>query len=87
MSCGRRRARGLVGCSLLAFCLIAACASGYAAEGPPRFHVRAPAGALTFVVYGDTRFTERSHVANETARRALASLQAGRPPDGRGRGR
>ena len=80
MSCGRRRSGGLVGRSLLAFCLIAPCASGYAAEGPPRFHVRAPAGALTFVVYGDTRFTERSHVANETARRALVAGIAGEKP-------
>jgi calcineurin-like phosphoesterase family protein len=80
MSCGRRRSRGLVGCSLLAFCLIAPCASGYAAEGPPRFHVRAPAGALTFVVYGDTRFTKREHVAHVDARRALVAKIASEQP-------
>jgi acid phosphatase type 7 len=40
---------------------------------PPRFEVPAPdpAGALTFVVYGDTRFTRHDSVVNAPARRAL----------------
>lgn len=44
-----------------------------AEEGPPRFTVpaAAPGDALTFVVYGDTRFTEKDKVANPVARRAL----------------
>lgn len=42
-------------------------------EQPPRFAVPAatPADALTFVVYGDTRFTENDKVVNPIARRAL----------------
>lgn len=80
MSCGTHRAGGLPASALLAFCLIAPCASGCAAEGPPRFHVPAPGGALTFVVYGDTRFTGRSRVANEAARRALVAAIAGEKP-------
>jgi hypothetical protein len=41
---------------------------------PPCFSVPAPAGGgpLTFVVYGDTRFTEQTGVVNVRARRALA---------------
>jgi acid phosphatase type 7 len=42
-------------------------------EEPPRFTVpaAAPGDALTFVVYGDTRFTENDKVVNPIARRAL----------------
>jgi hypothetical protein len=53
-------------------------ASGVVRAGPetepPRFSVPAPAGggALTFVVYGDTRFTARTGVVNVLARRSLA---------------
>jgi acid phosphatase type 7 len=53
-------------------------ASAAAADGPPRFTVpAAPSGdALTFVLYGDTRFTDRSKVANPIARRALVEKMA-----------
>jgi hypothetical protein len=40
-------------------------------DEPPRFEVPAPNGPLTFVVYGDTRFTQRANVVNAPARRAL----------------
>jgi hypothetical protein len=42
-------------------------------DEPPRFDVPAPAAPspLTFVVYGDTRFTMNDKAANATARRAL----------------
>src|SRR5215475_3306800 len=40
-------------------------------DEPPRFEVPAPVGPLTFVVYGDTRFTQRANVVNAPARRAL----------------
>lgn len=44
-----------------------------AADGPPRFHLAAPGGTTTFVVYGDTRFTRRERVADAPARRALVA--------------
>jgi hypothetical protein len=49
---------------------------------PPRFSVPAPkeGGPLTFVVYGDTRFTARTDVANVPARRALVPRIAGEHP-------
>jgi hypothetical protein len=42
-------------------------------DEPPRFEVPAPPPGkpLTFVVYGDTRFTQRPEVVNVAARRAL----------------
>lgn len=53
-----------------------------AADQPPRFEVSAGvAGApLTFVIYGDTRFTKRDEVANAVARRALVAKIAGEHP-------
>jgi hypothetical protein len=50
--------------------------------GPPRFSVPAAAGGgpLTFVVYGDTRYTQRTGVANTQARRALAQRIAQEKP-------
>jgi calcineurin-like phosphoesterase family protein len=59
----------LLGCWLAA----ALCSSASAGEAPPRFHLAAPQGSLTFVVYGDTRFTEDESVANAPARRALVA--------------
>jgi len=49
---------------------------------PPRFEVPAPeaGGALTFVVYGDTRFTAHDGVVNAPARRALVDKIAGENP-------
>jgi hypothetical protein len=66
--------------ALLAWYLAASGTLAHAGEGPPRFHVAAPAGALTFVVYGDTRFTKRDHVANALARRALVAGISGENP-------
>jgi len=58
---------------------LAAAATG---AQPPRFEV--PAGArgapLTFVIYGDTRFTKRDEVANAVARRALVAKIASEHP-------
>jgi acid phosphatase type 7 len=47
-------------------------------EQPPRFTVpaAAPGDTLTFVVYGDTRFTENDRVVNAVARRALVEKMA-----------
>jgi len=69
---------------LPAFWLLAPSWVAYAARGdaPPRFEVRATeAGTpLVFVVYGDTRFTERAQVANALARRALVAQIARENP-------
>ena len=52
------------------------------AEGPP--HLRVDVGdsgaPVTFVAYGDTRFTQRDGVANAVARRALVARMAGDRP-------
>ena len=64
-----------------ALCLLAAqCGLACAADEPPRFRVAAPAGTLTFVVYGDTRFSRRARVANPLARRALVAGIAAENP-------
>jgi acid phosphatase type 7 len=68
---------------LLALCLSAPVSAALAAAGdaPPRLEVPAPAsGPLTFVVYGDTRFTRQDGVANPVARRALVEKIAGENP-------
>jgi hypothetical protein len=65
--------------ALLACCLGAPCLTAVAADGPPRFHVAAPDGRVTFVLYGDTRFTQRES-ANAPARRALVAGIAGEKP-------
>jgi hypothetical protein len=53
-----------------------------AADEPPRFEVPAAdnGGPLTFVVYGDTRFTQRNGVANAVARRSLVDQIAHENP-------
>jgi acid phosphatase type 7 len=53
-----------------------------AADEPPKFEVPAPAPGkpLTFVVYGDTRFTQRPDVVNTDARRALVDKIATESP-------
>jgi acid phosphatase type 7 len=53
--------------------LLWACACAAADAQPPRLEVAAAdeAAPRTFIVYGDTRFTERGEVANALARRAL----------------
>ena len=65
----------LLGCLLAAHCGLAC-----AGAEPPRFQVAAPAGTLTFVVYGDTRFTQRERVADPLARRALVAGIAAENP-------
>jgi len=61
--------------ALLALCLAVSCPAARAASGdePPRFDVPRsdPGDALTFIVYGDTRFTRNDKVVNPIARRAL----------------
>jgi len=48
---------------------------------PPRFEVPSQGGdSLVFVVYGDTRFTQRTDVVNTAARRALVDRIAGEKP-------
>ncbi|MFZ1097919.1 MAG: metallophosphoesterase [Steroidobacteraceae bacterium] len=51
-------------------------------DGPPHFTVPAARGGapLTFVVYGDTRFTEIPGAANPVARRALVARIASENP-------
>jgi acid phosphatase type 7 len=66
--------------ALLGCWLAAQCPAAPAVEAPPRFRVAAPRGPLTFVVYGDTRFTQRESVANPRARRALVERIAGENP-------
>jgi len=51
------------------------------AAEPPRFEVPSPPGSpLVFVVYGDTRFTQRLDVVNTIARRALVEKIASEKP-------
>ncbi len=70
----KQRGRRWLRSALLAWALSAACALACATDGePPLFHVAAPGGTLTFVVYGDARFTRRDRVADAPARRALVA--------------
>lgn len=66
--------------ALIACWLSAPCWPTLAADGPPRFHVAAPEGRVAFVVYGDTRFTQRESVANAPARHALVAAITGEDP-------
>src|SRR5580692_3533481 len=52
------------------------------ADAPPRLEVAVadPSAPLTFIAYGDTRFTQRDGVANAVARRALVARVAGEKP-------
>ena len=52
------------------------------ADTPPRLEVAVadPSAPLTFIAYGDTRFTQRDGVANAVARRALVERMAGEKP-------
>ncbi len=67
---------------LLSGVLTAAAGAARAEPGdPPHFSVPATAGVpLTFLAYGDTRFTERDGVANPEARRALVHRMAAEKP-------
>lgn len=74
---------GRLASALLAACLVQSCSPALGADEPhepPHFSVPATAGPLTFVVYGDTRFTERERVANAFARRALVAGISGVSP-------
>ncbi len=55
---------------------------GASADAPPRLEVPVadPNAPLTFIAYGDTRFTQRDGVANAGARRALVGRMAGDMP-------
>jgi predicted MPP superfamily phosphohydrolase len=57
-------------------------ALGASAANPPRLEVPVPDpnAPLTFIAYGDTRFTQREDVANVVARRALVARMAGEKP-------
>ena len=52
------------------------------ADAPPRFEVPVadPTAPLTFITYGDTRFTQRAQVADPVARRALIGRIATEQP-------
>jgi hypothetical protein len=52
------------------------------ADEPPRLDaaVADPSAPLTFIAYGDTRFTQRDGVANAVARRALVARMASENP-------
>jgi hypothetical protein len=52
------------------------------ADTPPRLEVAVadPNAPLTFITYGDTRFTQRDGVANPVARRALIGRMASETP-------
>jgi hypothetical protein len=65
--------------ALLGWALVAHCGLSAAAE-VPRLRVAAPPGPLTFIVYGDTRFTARERVADANARRALVAGIAAEQP-------
>jgi acid phosphatase type 7 len=77
-------ARALRVLPVVALVRLLACTDAAAAAGgePPRFQVPATGrdGPLVFVVYGDTRFTERAEVANAYARRALVERIAQERP-------
>ena len=83
MEPGRER-RTRLAASWLALCLVlcGTAAAAAAPDEPPRFEVPVadPNAPLTFVAYGDTRFTERDLVANPVARRALVAKIASENP-------
>jgi len=77
----RRLIRALTALALACLCLASAAARSDTPGAPPLFHVAAPEGApLTFLAYGDTRFTERDGVASPEARRGLARRMATENP-------
>jgi hypothetical protein len=65
-----------------ALAMLQVLASAAAAAAPPRLEVKVAdfSAPLTFIVYGDTRFTERDGVANAVARRALVARLASEKP-------
>jgi len=76
----KHHASFLVPC-LAGLSLLTAARPCAAAGEPPRFEVPAPAdGPLTFVAYGDTRFSQREDIVNSYARRALVAKIASENP-------
>lgn len=65
-----------------AFAILQMLAISILADAPPRLDVVVadPSAPLTFVAYGDTRFTQRDGVANAVARRALVAHAASEKP-------
>ncbi len=78
----RRRRAGVLAVGGLGLSILTGAVCAAAETEPPRFEVPAPAdgAALTFITYGDTRFTERPGVANSLARRALVHRMAAEHP-------
>lgn len=72
--------RHLTGLSVLALLQLLAIRTW--ADAPPRLEVAVadPDAPLTFIAYGDTRFTQRDGVANVVARRALVAKVAAERP-------
>jgi hypothetical protein len=70
----------LIKISILA--LLQALAIKALADSAPRLEVAVadPSAPLTFIAYGDTRFTQRDGVANAVARRALVARMASEKP-------
>jgi hypothetical protein len=66
----------------LLLCAASQLAGAAAGDTPPRFEVPAstPEAPLTFVVYGDTRFSKRDDIVNAVARRALVRKIASEKP-------
>src|ERR1700730_7074835 len=67
---------------ILVLAILQLIAIGTLADEPPRLDVAVvdPSAPLTFIAYGDTRFTQRDGVANAVARRALVAKVAGEKP-------
>lgn len=80
---GMKRSSDWLGAALLGLCLATRGGVALAAadDQPPRLSVPLPVGKpLTFVIYGDTRFTNQESVANPVARRALVERIAAESP-------
>jgi len=67
---------------IAAFAILQLLADRVLADAPPRLEVAVadPNAPLTFIAYGDTRFTQRDGVANAVARRALVARMASDMP-------
>src|SRR3984957_16555781 len=67
---------------ILVLAILQLLAIGTLADEPPRLDVPVvdTSAPLTFIAYGDTRFTQRDGVANAVARRALVAKVAGEKP-------
>jgi hypothetical protein len=86
---GRAIPQGLVGSETMSLLtkisvltVLQALAIGTLADAAPRLEVVVadPSAPLTFIAYGDTRFTQRDDAANAVARRALVARVASEKP-------